>query len=215
MDDTTESRLRDADPLSRRTTDDPRDQEWLRDTAAAAASQPPRSKRPRGVVLVAAAAAVVLAAAAGGFLLRGGDEPARTATDTTTHTATDTATDTATVAAPAVSDLSLPPNDSMGMCLAFSVEELAKAPVAFGGEVTEISGDEVLVDVEQWYRGGESDQVRLTAPDTSMTSLGYSIDFEVGSRYLISAYDGVVNICGFSGPWTQEMGDAYAEAFGG
>jgi hypothetical protein len=203
MDDTTERRLRDADPLLRRTTDESRDQDWLRDTAASAASQPPRSKRPRGVVLVAAAAAVVLAAAAGGFLLRGGDEPAGTATDTPD------------VAPPSVTDLALPPNDSMGMCLAFSVEELAKAPVAFGGAVTEMAGDEVLVDVERWYRGGDSDQVRLTAPDTSMTSLGYSIDFEVGSRYLISAYDGVVNICGFSGPWTQEMGDAYAEAFGG
>jgi hypothetical protein len=200
MDDTTERRLRDADPLARRTTDDSRDQDWLRDTAASAASQPPRSTRRRGVMLVAAAAAVVLAATAGGLLLRGGDEPA----------------EKPPVAAPAtVTDLAMPGNNISTMCLAFSVEELAKAPVALGGEVTEISGDEVLIDVEQWFRGGDSDQVRLTAQDTSMTSLGYSIDFQVGERYLLTAYDGVVNICGFSGPWTQELGDAYAQAFGG
>ena len=36
----------------------------------------------------------------------------------------------------------------------------------------------------------------------------------MGSRYLVTAYDGTVNYCGFSGPWTQEMADAYAAAFG-
>jgi hypothetical protein len=201
MDDhTTERRLRDADPLARRTDDESRDQDWLRETARSAASQPPRSTRRRGVVLVAAAAAVVLAATAGGFLLRGGDDTKKTTT---------------TVAAPTVTDLALPPSNTMGMCLAFSVEELAKAPVAFGGEVTEKSSDQVLVEVEKWYRGGDSDQVRLTAPDTSMTSLGYSIDFQVGERYLITAYDGVVNVCGFSGPWTQDMGEAFDTAFAG
>ena len=48
-----------------------------------------------------------------------------------------------------------------------------------------------------------------------MTSLGGSIDFQVGSRYLVTAYDGIVNYCGFSGPWTQELADAYAAAFAG
>jgi hypothetical protein len=198
MDDSTERRLRDADPLARRTDDEARDQDWLHDTARSAASQPPRSTRRRGVVLVAAAAAVVLAATAGGFLLRGGDEATKAPP---------------TVAAPTVTDLSMPANNTPSMCLAFSVEELAKAPVALGGEVVDKSGEEVLIDVETWYRGGDSDQVRLTALDTSMTSLGYSIDFKVGERYLITAYDSVVNVCGFSGPWTQEMGDAYDAAF--
>jgi hypothetical protein len=35
----------------------------------------------------------------------------------------------------------------------------------------------------------------------------------VGARYLVTATDGTVNGCGFSGPWTQEMADTYAAAF--
>jgi hypothetical protein len=40
------------------------------------------------------------------------------------------------------------------------------------------------------------------------------IDFQVGSRYLVTALDGTVNYCGFSGLWTQELADTYAAAFG-
>jgi hypothetical protein len=199
MDPTTERRLRDADPLARRHTDDERDQDWLRETSRSVTTQPPRSRRPRAMTLVAAAAAVVLAAAAGGFLLRGADGDNGGGE---------------TVAAPTVTDLSVPPGDVMQSCVAFSVETLAPMQVAFGGEVVEKSDDEILIDVETWYRGGDSDQVRLTAPDMSMTSLGGSIDFQVGSRYLLTAAGGTVNYCGFSGPWTQSMEDAFTAAFG-
>ncbi len=197
MDDTTERRLRDADPLARRTPDEARDQEWLRETADSVTAAP-TARRPRGRLLVAAAAAAVLAASAGGLLLRGGDDPETPPA----------------AAAPTVTELRMPANDAMGMCIVYTVEELAKAPVALGGEVTDVDGETVLIDVDTWYRGGDADQVRLTAADTSQTSLGYSIDFQEGERYLITAYDGTVNVCGFSGPWTQEMADDYAAAFG-
>ncbi len=200
MDPTTERRLRDADPLARRTTDETRDQDWLSEAAQSATTRPP-SRRPRAVVLVAAAAAVVLAAAAGGFLLRGTDDSSGS-------------TDGSTTAAPTVTDLTLGAEDTMAMCMALSDDALSPMPVAFGGEVSEKTGDEVLIDVDTWYRGGDTDQVRLTAPDTSMTSLGVGIDFQVGSRYLVTALDGAVSYCGFSGPWTQELADAYAAAFG-
>lgn len=199
MDDNTERRLRDADPLTRRTNDGSRDQEWLRDTARSAASRPPRSTRRRGVAWIGAAAAVVLAATAGGLLLRGGDEPAATMTQ----------------AAPTVTDLTVPVGDAMPICIAFSEEELGKAPVAFSGEVTEKAGDEVLLDVETWYRGGDSEQVRLTSPDFSQTSLGdYGVDFQVGSRYLVSADSGTVRTCGFTVPWSAEMEGSWQAAFG-
>ena len=87
-------------------------------------------------------------------------------------------------------------------------------PVAFSGEVTEKSADAIVIDVDTWYRGGDSDQVRLQAPDMSETSLGSGIDFQEGSRYLVTATDGTVNYCGFSGPWTQDLADTYAAAFG-
>ncbi len=200
MDPTLERRLRDADPLARRTPDVSRDQDWLRESAQAVTTQTSRARRPRAYVLGAAAAAVVLAATAGGFALRGiggsGDDGG------------------ATVAAPTVTDLTVGPEDTMSMCLAFSVEALAPMPVAFSGKVAGKSAEEILIDVDTWYRGGDTDQVRLTAPDMSLTSLGSSVDFEDGSRYLVTATDGTVNYCGFSGPWTQEMADTFAAAFG-
>ena len=197
MDPTLERRLRDADPLARRTTDESRDQDWLLGTARSAATGSPRPRRPRALVLGVAAAAVVLAAAAGGAYLRSGDDDGG-----------------ATVAAPTVTDLSLGTQDAMAMCIQFTVETLSPMPVAFSGEVTEKSADAIVIDVDTWYRGGDSDQVRLQAPDMSVTSLGSSIDFQEGSRYLVTATDGTVNYCGFSGPWTQDLADAYVAAFG-
>jgi hypothetical protein len=40
------------------------------------------------------------------------------------------------------------------------------------------------------------------------------VPFEAGGQYLITAYDGNVNYCGFSGPSTPELRSAYEEAFG-
>lgn len=199
MDPKLELRLRNADPVARRTPDDAHDQDWLRETARSVTTRTARSRRPRALVLGAAAAALVLAAAAGGFLLRGIDDGEGGG---------------ATDAAPTVVDFTLPPDDMMASCIAFSVETLAPMQVAFGGEVVEKSDGEILIDVATWYRGGDSDQVRLTAPDISITSLGGSIDFQVGSRYLVTAAAGNINYCGFSGPWTQSMADAFAAAFG-
>jgi hypothetical protein len=201
MDPTLEQRLRDADPLVRRTPDETRDQDWLRESALSVTTQPPRSRRPRALVLVAVAAAMVLAATAGGFLLRGGDDGAGKGHGVT-------------AAAPTVTDLTVGAEDTMAMCIRFSVETLSPMPVAFSGVVSAKSADEILIDVDTLYRGGETDQVRLSAPDMSMTSLGSSIDFQEGSRYLVTATDGTVNYCGFSGPWTQDLADTFAAAFG-
>jgi hypothetical protein len=205
--DPTERRLRDADPLVRGTDGEARDHDWLAAAGHSVATQQGRSRRPRLVMLGAAAAAVVLAATAGGFLLRGDD-------GATGADRGGTADDPAAVAAPTVTDLTLGAEDTMAMCMAVSDDALSPMPVAFSGEVTEKGDDEVLIDVDTWYRGGHTDQVRLSAPDMSMTSLGSSIDFTVGSRYLVTALDGTVSYCGFSGPWTQELADAYAAAFG-
>jgi hypothetical protein len=194
MDPTLERRLRDADPDARRTSSAERDQEWLRETAAAVKGRSARSRRPRGLILGAAAAAVVLAAAAGGAIVANhGDAP---------------------VAAPTVTDLKLPAPDAMGMCIRFDVDTLAPMQTAFSGTVLEKTDETVLLDVDKWYRGGDSDEVRLTARKSEFVALEGGIDFQVGARYLITATDGTVNFCGFSGPWTQEMADTYAQAFG-
>lgn len=109
-------------------------------------------------------------------------------------------------------ELSLGEDPSMAMCLAFDVAELAKLPVAFEGTATEVDGDQVTLDVDRWFEGGDAERVRLTAPGGMVALIG-GIDFVEGEQYLITATDGTVNYCGFSGPATPELRAAFEEAF--
>lgn len=109
--------------------------------------------------------------------------------------------------------LSAPSDDLTQMCIQFSVEELAKAPVAFEGVVTSADGEAVELDVTQWFKGGDADTVVLEAP-SGMEALIGGIPFAEGESYLITAYDGTVNYCGFSGPATADLRDAFSAAFG-
>lgn len=102
--------------------------------------------------------------------------------------------------------------DVMASCIMFSVEELAKAPLAFEGTVATVDGATVSLEVDRWFRGGDSSIVTLNAPQGLEALIG-GIPFEVGNQYLITAYDGNVNYCGFSGPSTPELRDAFEEAF--
>jgi hypothetical protein len=40
-----------------------------------------------------------------------------------------------------------------------------------------------------------------------------SVAFEVGQQYFVTAFDGVVNYCGFSGPVTPELQAIFDQAF--
>ena len=86
-------------------------------------------------------------------------------------------------------------------------------PVALSGTATKVDDDGVTLDVDRWYAGGNADVVRLANYDVNTVSLnGFAI--EPGSRYLITATDGTVNLCGFSGPWTEDLAAAFDGAFG-
>ena len=71
--------------------------------------------------------------------------------------------------------------------------------------MSSVEGDTVHLDVDHWFKGGDAGQVVLNAPQ-GMEALIASIPFEVGRQYLITAYDGNVNYCGFSGPSTPNSG---------
>ncbi|HWB90180.1 MAG TPA: hypothetical protein VG872_13380 [Acidimicrobiia bacterium] len=141
---------------------------------------------------VAAAAALVFAVG-GGLLLTGGDgDP---------------------VASGPPLELNAGGEDITQMCIAFSPEELEKvAEIAFAGTVTAVNGNDVTLTVDDWYRGGDAAEVALNAPQ-GMEALIGGIPFEVGAQYLITAQDGNVNYCGFSGPATPEYAAAFEEAF--
>jgi hypothetical protein len=157
--------------------------------------QPPAAPEPkpnRWLFGVAAAAALVVVVGGAIALSGGGEDP---------------------VASGPPLELHAGGEDPMAMCIVFSVEELAKAPVAFEGTVTSVEGETITLDIDQWFKGGDAAQVVLHAP-AGMEALIAGIPFEVGSQYLITAYDGNVNYCGFSGPSTPELRSAYEQAFG-
>lgn len=115
-------------------------------------------------------------------------------------------------------ELSLTPADPLTqMCMAFDPASLAAVPVAFGGTVTSITatdtGSTVRIEVDRWYRGGDSDVVDLAVPSGFTAALD-GIDFVEGQRYLVSAVDGVVTSCGLSGAATPEYEQIWNDVFG-
>ena len=157
--------------------------------------QPPAAPEPKSNRwLVGVAAAVVLVVAVGGAIALTGDgaDP---------------------IASGSPLELNAAGEDPMAMCIMFSVEELAKMEVAFEGTATSVEGETVTLDVDEWFKGGDAGQVVLHAP-AGMEALIAGFPFEVGGQYLITAFDGNVNYCGFSGPSTPEFRAAFEQAFG-
>lgn len=149
------------------------------------------SRRPRWIVAVAAVA-VAAVATTGILMAGGGDEPEP-------------------LAAPPL-QLTASPSDVFASCLPVSAEYLADAPVAFEGTVTNVEGDTVTLAVEHWFTDGTAPEAIITAPG-GLEALIAGFDLELGGRYLISAYDGMINYCGFSGPSTPELRSVFETAF--
>lgn len=84
--------------------------------------------------------------------------------------------------------------------------------VALSGTATEVGDDGVTIEVDHRSAGGDADVVRLTNYDASTALDGLS--FGPGSRDLITASRGTVNLRGFSGPWSRDLADAFERAFG-
>jgi len=105
---------------------------------------------------------------------------------------------------------------TMASCMMFDVEILKQMPVAFGGTVTSVAARTVTFDVDRWFTSdsGRPDRVEVrTADDASIALDG--VEFTEGSRYLVTATEGNVNTCGFSGPATRELEASFEEAFPG
>lgn len=150
---------------------------------------------PRRTWTLAIAAVAALIVATGGVIaLSGGDDPAPIAAQPL--------------------ELNVPGDDTMASCIMFSPEELARvAGIAFGGTVTSVEGETVTLSVDEWFKGGDAEQVILNAPQ-GMEALIDGIAFVEGEQYLITAQEGTVNYCGFSGPATPEYQAAFEQAFG-
>ena len=164
----------------------------------ATSSGPSRARPSRRTRLLAAAAGVGSAAAVtAGVLFTGGGEEPRPAEEPTTLV------------------LDLPASDTMASCAIFDVAMLAEMSPAFAGTVVEADSDSVLLEVDRWYAGGGADRVELAARGGDAVALGYGVDFAQGERYLVTAAQGTVNGCGYSGPATPEFERSFDQAFGG
>ncbi len=155
----------------------------------------PQTSGRRTWTIAVAAVAVLVVAIAGGLGLAGNE-------------GTPSIQDKAPIALDAGTE------DLMAMCIVFSPEELERsAELAFEGTVTAVEGNTVTLTVDTWFRGGDgTPEVVLNAPQ-GMEALIGGFPFSVGDQYLISAQDGTVNYCGFSGAATPELRTAFESAF--
>lgn len=99
-----------------------------------------------------------------------------------------------------------------GMCIMFSLEELAMRDFAFDGTVTAVDGEQATFTVNEAFIGDLGESITLTAPDYSQTSLEGGIPLEQGGRYLVSGDDDFVWGCGFTQAYDESTAAEWAAA---
>jgi hypothetical protein len=190
-------RLRAADPGAHLPPADPTRVDRLLEDAMSESTAAPRSRKP--LTWLVAAAAVVLVAAGGAFAVLGGDDepPPPTAGPSETTTALRVT------------------GSGSGRCMVPSPDVLGGAAHAVDAEVTAVEAGTATLDPTAWYAGEETDVVEVDAGSADLEALIGAPRFEEGQRYLVAANEeGEVMVCGFSGPWSDQLADLYAEAFG-
>ena len=173
----------------------------------------PRSPRPAWWKPLGAAAAIVAVVAGGIVALTRGDDDDPAVADP--PAATDSPATKPGTQAPAklkVIELSTGDPTIMASCMEVTPETLADMQVAFKGTVDAVDGEVVTLTIDQIYTGTDAQVATLVAP-AGMEALIGSVAFEVGQQYFVTAFDGVVNYCGFSGPVTPELQAIFDQAF--
>ncbi|MEO7397585.1 MAG: hypothetical protein ABIW84_03380 [Ilumatobacteraceae bacterium] len=154
--------------------------------------RPAATARRRVIGGLLAAAAVAAAVTVGVVVTRDDDQPATTMA------------------------FLLPDATSLSSCLPFDVSFLAPMPNAFKGTATGVTDTDVTLSVDRWYasESDQTDEVTLAvAPNNTSASLD-GVTFVEGETYFVTATNGTVNGCGFSGPSTPGLEAAFATAFG-
>ena len=111
-------------------------------------------------------------------------------------------------------ELSVDGGNTLASCLPFDVSILAGMSPAFAATATAIDEGTVSLDVDRWYVGGDAETVVLQSPDASPALIA-GFEFAIGEQYLITAAEGNVNFCGYSGVATPELTTAFEAAFPG
>jgi hypothetical protein len=98
-------------------------------------------------------------------------------------------------------------------CAVPTPELLASSEVAFAGTVTAIDGDVVTLAPTETYAGQSADEVEVVGLHPDIRALGGQPEFVVGGTYLVSATDGQMSACGFSGEASPQLQNLYELAF--
>jgi hypothetical protein len=206
MTDELHDRLRAADPAASLPPADPsRVARLLEDVMSTELTTENRESGTRGrgpLTWLVAAAAVLIIAGIGVFAVVGhDDDPAEPPTAAADKTVTE-------LAAPSAAAYS-------AKCMVPNADILSQQAVAFDGTVTTLADGEVTLTVGHWYAGDPTDLVRVQAPAAELQDLVGAVSFEDGGRYLVSASDGQVTVCGFSAPYSADLAAIYQQAFPG
>ncbi|PVG84610.1 hypothetical protein DDE18_03140 [Nocardioides gansuensis] len=146
-----------------------------------------------------AAAVLVATAACGG---EAADEPADAGSPTAEAPSEPTTT-----------ELSMPSSET-GRCMPPNVANLQAQEVAFEGTVIALEGEQATLEVAEWFKGDETDQVAVTSPGGGLADLELGVDFELGATYLVSASGGQVTVCGLSAEKDDRLEELYEQAYG-
>lgn len=118
---------------------------------------------------------------------------------------------------PSVTELSVLGGSASGKCLTpeAAPEVVSAQALVVDATVESISGGVVTLAPTRFYAGEETDLVTVTEPGGDLQMLLSAVEFEEGGRYLVSATDGQVTLCGFSAPYSEGLASVYDEAFAG
>jgi hypothetical protein len=102
-------------------------------------------------------------------------------------------------------------------CIQFSTDQLAQASDAFSGTITAVADGSVTITIDHWYKasGAKAAVVTLTSDTTAGAVNELGVQFAKGTKYFVSATDGHVDGCGYSGEASADLQTAFEIAFSG
>lgn len=174
-------------------------------------------ERSRLTWIVAAAAAAVIVGGTAFAVLDNGDErpPTASGEPVVVDSSADAAPDD--VVTPSITELSVSGEASTAKCMTpeAAPQVVTAQTLVVDATVESISGGVVTLAPTLFYAGEETDLVTVSEPDGDLSRLLSGVEFVEGGRYLVSATDGQVTLCGFSGPWSERLAAVYDQAFAG
>ncbi|MBA3782326.1 MAG: hypothetical protein H0X12_10815 [Nocardioides sp.] len=170
--------------------------------------RPETTRRRSPLVWVAAAAAVVVIAGVSFAALRSDDDVQSPTAQEPTSQAPEQP-----VAEPGSTTALVTGEAVEAKCMVPNVRVLRGNTLAFDGSVTSIEGDQVTLAPTTWFKGTPTETVTVTAPSKQLQELLVAVDFQVGGRYLVTAFQDTVTLCGFSAPYSEDLDKLYQDAY--